>query len=113
MKMQVGNNHRYSDLASIKGGGEYKLHVNMNDTYREFSVGIVGTDSADSMKRVIVSSDDCCEFKCITIKEVGGEIELLHQPRAEQQTLVSGSTSASKKKSWFSWGMWVYCRVSS
>lgn len=107
VKMQVGNNQRYADLASIREGGEYKMHVNMNDTYREFTVGVVGADPADSKAKVIVTSDDCCDFQCITIQEVDGEIELLRQPRDLQQTVMGGTTAAAKKKPWFSWGLWV------
>jgi hypothetical protein len=55
---------------------------------------------------VIVTSDDCCDFQCITIQEVDGEIELLRQPRDLQQA-VMGGTAAAKKKPWFSWGLWV------
>lgn len=99
VKMKVGNSQYSSDLASIEGGGgEYRMHVNMNDTYREFMVGI-GSEG----KRVIVTSDDCCDFQCITIKEVNGQIDLLREPR--QQATSSANTAA--KRPWFTWKMWV------
>ncbi len=94
VRMKVGNNQHFSYLASIKDGGEYKMHVNVNDTYREFAVCL-----DESSKKEIVSSDDCCEFQCITIQEMAdGKIELLRQPRES----ISGSRSVSKKSSWFS-----------
>ncbi|KAG0558541.1 hypothetical protein KC19_10G035900 [Ceratodon purpureus] len=101
VKMQVGSSQYCSVLASIEEGGEYKLHVNVNDTYREFTVAV---GSEPGCRKMIVTSDDCCDFQCITIEEVDGKIELLRQPRESQPTV--GSTPASKKP-WFSWGMWM------
>ena len=85
------------------------MQVNMNDTYREFLVG-VGSDG----KNMIVTSDDCCDYKCITIKELeGGQIDLLREPR--QQLAVGTSTpcvaadvahAKASKNSWFSWKIW-------
>jgi hypothetical protein len=97
VKMQVGNSQYFSDLTSIKEGGEYKLSVNMNDTYREFAV-VSGQDGSSCSKKEIVSSDDCCEFQCITIQEAtdGTGIELLRQPRdSVSHTSDTGSSSAS------------------
>ncbi|KAG0607611.1 hypothetical protein M758_8G042500 [Ceratodon purpureus] len=101
VKMKVGNSQYSSDIASIEGGGEYRMHVNMNDTYREFMVGI-----GDGGKKAIVSSDDCCDYQCITIKEVNGEIDLLREPRQQATASVVEGTAAAKRP-WFTWKLWV------
>jgi len=87
VKLQVGNSQHFSSLASIRDGGEYKLNVNMNDTYREFAVCLDG-----SSKKEILSSDDCCEFQSITIQEMAdGKLELLRQPRESRSETSSAA----------------------
>jgi hypothetical protein len=102
VKLKVGNSQYSSDVASIEGGGEYRMQVNMNDTYREFLVG-VGSEG----KKMIVTSDDCCDYECITIKEDGGNIDLLRQPRAGATAdVVVASPAKASKKSRFTWKIW-------
>lgn len=108
VNMKVGNNRSSTPIASIAGGGQFRMPVNMNDTYREFLVGV----DSDARKTVIVTSDDCCDYQCITIKEIAdGTIDLLREPRHQQQTdgtaKLEQMTSQAAKKPWFAWKMWV------
>ena len=75
------------------------MHVNMNDTYREFMIGM----GSDEGKRVIVvTSDDCCDFQCITIEEDDGRLDVFKEP--QQQTAWTGAgqdADTLAKKPWF------------
>lgn len=114
VNMKVGNTRSSAPIASIAGGEQFRMPVNMNDTYREFLVG-VGSDTGN-LKTVIVTSDDCCDYQCITIKEIAdGTIDLLREPRRQQQQtdgtnsvkLDQMTSSPAAKRPWFAWRMCV------
>lgn len=107
LKVKVGGHQHNAEVASIDKGGKWDLHVFVNETYREFRL-----QDASGKKVAIVSSDDCCDNECITIKEAAddlhGQFEVHRVPRRQQQQNFSqqeeiSSTGASSKPTWFGW----------
>ncbi|CAK9271412.1 unnamed protein product [Sphagnum jensenii] len=58
LKLQVGNNRVYREIAIVEKDGVYKISVDPNATYHEFCMGV---DAAG--KSVIVDSDECVDNK--------------------------------------------------
>ena len=105
LHMKVGNQPHFADLTTVAKGAKYTMRVDFNATYQEF---LMGVDAQG--KNLIVSSDDCCDYKCITVKEVNGKFDVLKEPR---QRVVDTTTSNSDhgvaaKKPMFS--SWKLCR---
>jgi len=81
LKLQVGNNRVYREIAIVEKDGVYKISVDPNATYHEFCMGV---DAAG--KSVIVDSDECVDNKCITITEsVDGKFDVVKVPRQHVQ----------------------------
>ncbi|KAH8963720.1 hypothetical protein BDL97_04G028000 [Sphagnum fallax] len=81
LKLQVGNNRVYREIAIVEKDGVYKISVDPNTTYHEFCMGV---DAAG--KSVIVDSDECVDNKCITITEsVDGKFDVVKVPRQHVQ----------------------------
>ncbi|CAM6024253.1 unnamed protein product [Sphagnum balticum] len=81
LKLQVGNNRVYREIAIVEKDGVYKISVDPNATYHEFCMGV---DAAG--KSVIVDSDECVDNKCITITEsVDGKFDVVKVPRQHIQ----------------------------
>ncbi|KAG0612367.1 hypothetical protein M758_6G022100 [Ceratodon purpureus] len=76
LNMKVGNHHYFVDFAKIGKGEKHSMQVDYNDTYQEFLMGCDRTG-----KKLIVTSDDCCDYKCITITEVDGKFDVKRVPR--------------------------------
>lgn len=76
LNMKVGNHHYFVDFAKIGKGAKHVMQVDYNDTYQEF---LMGSDRTG--KDLIVTSDDCCDYKCITITEVDGQFDVERIPR--------------------------------
>jgi len=93
MKLQVGSARYASDLASVAAGGKYTIGVDFNATYREYIVLI----DAPGLAKLIVSSDDLCDNKCITIKEEGGKLSMERVPRQSETTPSDPLGQTSKK----------------
>lgn len=84
LKLQVGNPHYKADLATVEKDGKYTVEVDFNATYREYFMGAV---HAATDKKLVISTDDCCDHKCITIKELGnGTFEVDKEPRSAPAT---------------------------
>jgi hypothetical protein len=84
LELQVGNPHHKTDLATVEKDGEYTIEVAFNATYCEYFMGAV---HAATDKKLVVSTDDCCDYKSITIKELSnGTFEVHKQPKSAPVT---------------------------
>lgn len=111
LKMQVGNHRYFVYLATVQKDKDYTMPVDFNATYQEY---LMGDDSTG--KKVIVSTDDCCDYKSITIKEKNGQFDVHKVPRraAAATTVVAGESanysneqSSSGKKPKANWRFWT------
>ena len=91
LKVQVTNSGYKSDLTIVRAGGKYVIDVDFNATYREFVMGV----NNNSMKNLMVSSDDLCDNKSITITEEDGELQVHKESRHESDAFDGTSTSTS------------------
>lgn len=105
MHMKVGNQRHFADLTTVAKGAKYTMRVDSNATYQEF---LMGVDAQG--KKLTVSSDDCCDYKCITVKEVNGKFDVHKEPRDRAVDTVTTSSSriggAAKKPMFSSWKLW-------
>ena len=116
LKVKVGNQLHFADLATVRKGGKYTMDMDMNGTYREFqlttatgatSTAVSATGAAEigrnSMK-LVLSSDECCDYSRITVKEVDGKFDVHKEPRGRSSSSSSSSSSTKSKKS--IWTLW-------
>lgn len=69
--MKVGNRQSYAKITSVQEAKEYKMWMDVNWTYP----GFVMQDKSHSQHPLFISSDDCCDYGRITIKEnMDGEV---------------------------------------
>lgn len=93
------------ELAEVMPGGKFIISVDFHATYREYTVVVV--DAPAGMAKLVVSSDDLCDNKRITIKEEECQLKADMEPR--KYSSVSHSSEASptvsgKMHLWFrSW----------
>ena len=87
LTLKVGNGNCYSRLPSVKVGGEHKMELDVNWTYQEFVV----QDESDRGNQVFISSDDCCDYERIIVKEVDGKLDV-HRVFASNSAPVLPST---------------------
>lgn len=85
LDLKVGNQNCFAKLATVEVGGEHKVEIDVNWTYREYSLQPV---KAGLLKRVVVSSDDCCDFERITVSESGGKFHVEEIVRGQFNTSV-------------------------
>lgn len=109
MKVLVGTTRNASELATVQAGGKYIIGVDVNATYREYTVQV----DAPGMEKFIVSTDDLCDHKRITIKEDGSKLNVQKEPRQSSNSnwntpgaSIESSTVSEKKHSWFRSWMW-------
>ena len=94
VRVQVGSARYASDVATIVPGGKHSVAVDFNATYREYIIGI----DASGLAKIVVSSDDLCDNKGITIKEENGKLNLEKEPRQSDTAESAGSASQTAKK---------------
>ena len=106
LSMRVGNHRHFADLATVQQGAAYTMDVDFNGTYREFQfTGVEGRDRGDQNQnqnrrsnhdKLIVSSDECCDYSCITVKEVddSGKLGVQKEPRKKPSSSSSSSSSS-------------------
>ncbi|KAH8947641.1 hypothetical protein BDL97_11G053200 [Sphagnum fallax] len=80
LKVKLGNNRVYTEIATVEKNAAYKVSVDSNATYHEFCMGV---DAAG--KLIIVNSDDCVDNQEITITEMDGKFNLVKVPRQTQR----------------------------
>ena len=94
LKLQVGNPHYKADLATVEKDGKYTIEVDFNATYHEYFMGAV---HGASDKKLVVSTDDCCDYKSITIKELGnGTFEVHKDPRSSAPATAPPAVTPTK-----------------
>lgn len=91
LKVQVGNAQYKSDLTTVEAGGKYVIGVDLNGTYHEYHVA----SGDDSTKNLVLSSDDLCDYKCITIKEEAGKLQVHKQSRSRGDPQHDDGTTSS------------------
>jgi hypothetical protein len=72
--LRVGNQNCFAKLGTIEAGGEHKVEIDVNWTYREFALQPVR--AGGSKNNLVVSSDDCCDFERLTVTQSGGKFEV-------------------------------------
>ncbi|CAM6051756.1 unnamed protein product [Sphagnum compactum] len=80
LKVKLGNNRVYTEIATVEKDAVYKVSVDSNATYHEFCMGV---DAAG--KLIIVNSDECVDNQEITITEMDGKFNLVKVPRQIQR----------------------------
>jgi hypothetical protein len=70
--LRVGSQNCSAELARIVVGGEHKIELDVNWTYQEFSLVPKGL----AVKKIILDSDDCCDYERITVTISGGTLQL-------------------------------------
>lgn len=99
MKVLVGSGRHVSELATVEAGDKYVIGVDYNATYREYTVRV----DAPELEKFVVSSDDLCDNKCITIKEEDSKLTVQKEPR-QSSTVTPTTIKSAKKHSWLrSW----------
>lgn len=111
LKVKVGNQLHFADLATVRKGGKYTMDMDMNGTYREFQLTpagatttarATGAEGGRNSMKLVLSSDECCDYSCITVKEVDGKFDVQKEPRGRSSSSSSSSTK-SKKSIWTLW----------
>jgi hypothetical protein len=80
LDMKVGNSVYLVDVARLRRGAKHTMQVDYSDTYQEYKIRVLGSDGSHGAD-LVVTSDDCCDYKCITITEVDGKLGLQREPR--------------------------------
>lgn len=83
--LKVGNQNCFAKLATIRAGGEHKVEIDVNWTYQEFSLEPVKAGTG-SLEKIVVSSDDCCDFERISVTESGGRLHVGKVARGQSHT---------------------------
>jgi len=99
IKVLVGSGRYVSELATVKAGGNYVLAVDFNATYLEYTVRVDAPGTAN----FVVSSDDLCDNKSITIKEEDAQLQVQMEPRQSRssaQAATEAPIKSEKKHSW-------------
>lgn len=92
LTLKVGNPKCYARLTSVKVGGEYRMHLDINWTYQEF----VLQDKHDAHRKLFLNSDDCCDYERITVTEADGHMVMHRIPRKQFLVESSPSTAAAE-----------------
>ena len=79
--------------------GEHKVEIDVNWTYQEFCLEPAITGAAQ--QKIIVNSDDCCDFERITITESAGIFQVDKTPRGQAHSSVGAPFITWT--SYFSW----------
>lgn len=69
LTMKVGNPQCFVRLASVKKGQRHTVRLCVDWTYQEFLL----QGQADAAMTLSVTSDDCCDYERITVKEAHGK----------------------------------------
>ncbi|KAG0558805.1 hypothetical protein KC19_10G056300 [Ceratodon purpureus] len=108
--LKVGNQNYFAKLATVAVGSEHKVEIDVNWTYQEFSLEPVLTAGA-TLQKIIVNSDDCCDFERITITESDGKLQADKTPRGQLNDADSASFNTWRSYfGWpkFNWRFWLW-----
>jgi len=72
--LRVGNHNCFAKVATIVDGGEHKIEIDVNWTYQEFC--LEPTNAGLVLQKIILSSDDCCDFELMTVTISEGKLQL-------------------------------------
>nr|PNR30723.1 hypothetical protein PHYPA_027039 [Physcomitrium patens] len=99
--LSAGSGHYFVPVAKVEKGGEYAMRLGMNWAYREFQLEY----EDDAGKKVLVTSDDCCDYERITITERDGQLVLDTVPRNHYgpSSSEAGWQTKTIKRSFLSW----------
>src|SRR5437868_5922957 len=92
LKLKVGNQLVFTDLATVGQDAEYKMKVDCSSTFREYFLGV---DACGNM--LVVSADEFKDTKSIVVKEVDGTFDV---------QMVSRSSSGYKNWVNLFWKFW-------
>lgn len=95
LKVQVGNAQYKSDLTTVEAGGKYVISVDLNGTYHEYHVATATAGDSAAKNLVVLSSDDLCDNKSITIKEEAGKLRVHKESRGGHGDQPHGGTAGS------------------
>jgi hypothetical protein len=110
--LKVGNQNCFAKLATVGVGGQHKVEIDVNWTYQEFS--LEPATAGATLQKIVVNSDDCCDFERITITESGGKFQVDKIPRGQVNASDSGLFNTRRSYfSWpkFNWRFWLWTRV--
>ncbi|KAG0586073.1 hypothetical protein KC19_2G061700 [Ceratodon purpureus] len=77
LTMKMGDRNCFVRTASVRDGREYTMRLCMDWTYQEFVLEADG----DPGRKLVVNSDDCCDYERITVKESDGVYAVHIVPR--------------------------------
>lgn len=103
LSVKAGVQRYHLDFAKIGSGSKHTMVVDYHDTYQEFRIVSEGTGM-----EIVVTSDDCCDYKRITISEANGKFKLHREPRThhvpDEQTVAA--PPPKKQCNGPSWKLW-------
>ena len=110
--LKVGNQNCFAKVATIAAGGQHKVEIDMNWTYQEFSLEPVKASMPKS--KIVVNSDDCCDYEQITVTEFNGKLQVDKVARGQSNSTRQAVPSIIKDwwsyfTSWptFKWRVWA------
>lgn len=131
LDVQVGNSVYFVQLAQLRRGATHTVLVDCTDTYQEYKFSPLGSTGSDANHiphiSLVVTSDDCCDYKRITISEVDGKLAVIErEPReyprsgelflqdslsAPDRPVVPTKQCSSSDVGISSWKWWIRLRV--
>ncbi|XP_073387212.1 uncharacterized protein [Physcomitrium patens] len=95
LTLRIGLHNRFTKLAVIEIGEEYKVKTGLHWTYQELTL-----ETGIFAKKLVISTDDCFESERITIHDLpGGKLEANKVPRTQVPTSEVERTDST----WDSW----------
>lgn len=89
LHVTVGNSRFRVNFAKIEKGSKHSMKMDYNDTYQEYWIGPDRTGSV-----LVLTSDDCCDYKSITIIEIGGKFTAHKEPRVHYRSVMLEAETA-------------------
>jgi VCBS repeat-containing protein len=112
--LRVGNQNCFAKLATVGVGGQHKVEIDVNWTYQEFSLEPAAQlTTGATLQKLIVNSDDCCDFERITVTQSGGTLQADKIPRgklhgADGEPCITWRSYFSWPK--LNWRFWLWTR---
>jgi hypothetical protein len=115
LEMQVGNNVHFVNFGHLGRGATHTVPVDYTDTYQEYK--FTTRQQQGSSRSLVVTSDDCCDYKRITIMEMDGQLTVQREPRqlaappAPAPAPVVPYRACGSHVGALSWKRWIRLRV--